>query len=313
MREAVRVLARARARRRARGASRSARAAIRDDRRPAAGGDARRLPRAPTPSSWRRSATRSSTPPRSGPSRGCSASAASSTSTRTCARRRSDEVDLLIVRELVGGLYFGARGVRDDGTVFDTLEYHPRQIERIARRGFELARGRGAASSPRSTRRTCSTPRGSGAESWTRSRADYPDVELEHMLVDNAGMQLASRPERFDVLVTENTFGDILSDVAAAVTGGLGLAAVRQPRRRGPGHLRAGARLGARHRGTRRRQPGRDAALGRADARARARRGPSRRGGSRRRRGCAARRPRPTSAAARPPSEFADAVLRALS
>ena len=65
-----------------------------------------------------------------------------------------DGVDLLIVRELVGGLYYGARGTRDDGTVFDTCEYHPRQVERIARRAFELARTRGAASSSRSTRRT---------------------------------------------------------------------------------------------------------------------------------------------------------------
>ena len=77
----------------------------------------------------------------------------------------AEGIDMLIVRELVGGLYYGARGVRDDGTVFDTCEYHPAQIERIARRAFELARARAAAGCSRSTRRTCSTPRGCGAAS----------------------------------------------------------------------------------------------------------------------------------------------------
>ena len=132
-------------------------------------------------------------------------------------------VDLLIVRELVGGLYFGARGVREDGTVFDTCEYHPRQVERIARRGFELARTR--------RRQLTSVDKANVLETsrlWRRvvheMAADYPDVEVEDMLVDNAAMQLASNPEQFDVIVTENMFGDILSDLAAAMTGGLGLA-----------------------------------------------------------------------------------------
>jgi 3-isopropylmalate dehydrogenase len=132
-------------------------------------------------------------------------------------------VDLLIVRELVGGLYFGARGVRDDGTVFDTCEYHPTQVERIARRAFELARGRG--------RRLVSVDKANVLDTsrlWRRVvrevAADYPDVEVEDMLVDNAAMQLASAPEQFDVIVTENMFGDILSDLAAAMAGGIGLA-----------------------------------------------------------------------------------------
>jgi 3-isopropylmalate dehydrogenase len=137
---------------------------------------------------------------------------------------QADGIDLVVVRELVGGLYYGARGVREDGTVFDTLEYRPEQVERVARRAFELAgRRRG---------RVTSVDKVNVLETsrlWrrvvTEVAADYPGVELDHMLVDTAAMQLVQEPARFDVLLTENTFGDILSDVAAAVTGGLGLAA----------------------------------------------------------------------------------------
>jgi 3-isopropylmalate dehydrogenase len=136
---------------------------------------------------------------------------------------RDGRIDLLIVRELVGGLYYGARGVREDGTVFDTLEYHPRAVERIARRAFELARSRQGRLTSVDKANVLDTSR-----MWRRVvgevAADYPDVHLDHMLVDNAAMQLASRPDQFDVLVMENMFGDILSDLAAAVTGGLGLA-----------------------------------------------------------------------------------------
>jgi 3-isopropylmalate dehydrogenase len=132
-------------------------------------------------------------------------------------------VDLLIVRELVGGLYFGARGVRDDGTVFDTCEYHPSQVERIARRAFELSRARRGRLTSVDKANVLDTSR-----LWRRVvhevAADYPDVEARDMLVDNAAMQLAIAPEQFDVIVTENMFGDILSDLAAAMTGGLGLA-----------------------------------------------------------------------------------------
>jgi 3-isopropylmalate dehydrogenase len=133
-------------------------------------------------------------------------------------------IDLLIVRELVGGLYYGARGTREDGTVFDTCEYHPRQVERIARRAFELARARSG--------RLLSVDKANVMETsrmWRRVvtavAAEYPDVELGHGLVDSVGMLLVMDPSRFDVLVMDNTFGDILSDVAAGVTGGLGLAA----------------------------------------------------------------------------------------
>jgi 3-isopropylmalate dehydrogenase len=144
------------------------------------------------------------------------------------------DVDLLVVRELVGGLYFGARGVREDGTVFDTCEYHPRQVERIARRAFELARVR--------RQKLTSVDKANVLETsrlWrrvvTEVADDYPDVETDHMLVDNAAMQLVSTPARFGVLVTENMFGDILSDLAAAVTGGLGLAPSASLGDRGPG------------------------------------------------------------------------------
>ena len=147
---------------------------------------------------------------------------------------RQGAVDLLIARELVGGLYFGARGVREDGTVFDTCEYHPSQVERIARRAFELARSRRG--------RLTSVDKANVLETsrlWRRVirevAADYPDVEVEDMLVDNAAMQLASAPEQFDVIVTENMFGDILSDLAAAMTGGLGLAPSASLGDRGPG------------------------------------------------------------------------------
>ncbi len=133
-------------------------------------------------------------------------------------------IDLLVVRELVGGLYYGAKGTRDDGTVFDTLEYHPRQVERIARRAFELARTRQA--------RVTSVDKANVLETsrmWRRVveevATEYADVELEHVLVDAAAMFLVQAPERFDLILTENTFGDILSDEAAGLTGGLGLAA----------------------------------------------------------------------------------------
>ena len=144
------------------------------------------------------------------------------------------DVDVLIVRELVGGLYFGAKGVRDDGTVFDTCEYTPAQVERIARRAFELARSRRGHMTSVDKANVLETSR-----LWRRVvneiAPEYPDVSVEHMLVDNAAMQLATTPQQFDVLVTENMFGDILSDLAAAVTGGLGLAPSASLADGGPG------------------------------------------------------------------------------
>lgn len=147
---------------------------------------------------------------------------------------RKGAIDFLIVRELVGGLYYGPRGERADGTVFDTCEYHPDQIERIVRRAFELARDRNGHLTSVDKANVLDTSR-----LWRRVAtavaADYPDIRFEHMLVDNAGMQIVLAPEQFDVLVMENTFGDILSDVAAGMTGGLGLAASASLGDDGPG------------------------------------------------------------------------------
>ena len=144
------------------------------------------------------------------------------------------DVDVLIVRELVGGLYFGASGTREDGTVFDTCEYHPSQVERVARRAFALAQTRGGFLTSVDKANVLETSR-----MWRRVvdslAPEYADVRVEHMLVDNAAMQLATQPERFDVLVTENMFGDILSDLAAAVTGGLGMAPSASLSDSGPG------------------------------------------------------------------------------
>ena len=143
-------------------------------------------------------------------------------------------VDLLIVRELVGGLYFGPRGVRADGTVFDTCEYHPSQVERIVRRGFELAAARRGSLVSVDKANVLDTSR-----LWRRVvdevAREYPQVELRHALVDSFAMELVTNAERLDVAVTENMFGDILSDVAAAVTGGLGLAASASLGDRAPG------------------------------------------------------------------------------
>jgi 3-isopropylmalate dehydrogenase len=148
--------------------------------------------------------------------------------------RDDDDVDMLIVRELVGGLYFGEKGVRDDGTVYDTMEYRPDQVERIARRAFELARCR--------RKQVVSVDKANVLETsrmWrrvvTEVAADYEDVELDHMLVDNAAMQLVYAIPDFDVLVTENMFGDILSDLAASLTGGIGLAPSASLSDSGPG------------------------------------------------------------------------------
>lgn len=144
-------------------------------------------------------------------------------------RDRIEGTDLLVVRELTGGIYFGESGRREDGTVaFDECAYSVAEIERIARAAFEAARQRAAGreSGPRVT----SVDKANVLESsrlWretVRSVAgEYGDVGLDHMLVDNTAMQLVSRPTDFDVIVTENLFGDILSDEAAMLTGSLGM------------------------------------------------------------------------------------------
>jgi 3-isopropylmalate dehydrogenase len=147
---------------------------------------------------------------------------------------RQNGIDLLLLRELVGGIYYGARGIREDGTVFDTCEYHPSQVERIVRRAFDFARSR--------RRHVTSVDKANVLETsrmWrrvaTEIAAEHPDIEFEHMLADNAAMQLVQAPDRFDVVVTDNMFGDILSDEAAAVTGGLGVAGSASLGDAGPG------------------------------------------------------------------------------
>jgi 3-isopropylmalate dehydrogenase len=147
---------------------------------------------------------------------------------------RGENIDLLIVRELVGGLYFGASGRRDDGSAFDTCDYAPAQIERIVRRAFEFARGRRNLLTSVDKANVMETGR-LWREVVNRVAPDYPDVRVEHVLVDACGMYLVQTPERFDVIVTENTFGDILSDVAAGRCGGLGVAASASLGDRGAG------------------------------------------------------------------------------
>jgi 3-isopropylmalate dehydrogenase len=129
--------------------------------------------------------------------------------------------DLLVVRELTGGIYFGDSG-RDADRAHDDCAYTVAEIERIASVGFEAARGR--------RRRLTSVDKANVLETsrlWretvSRLAGEHEDVELEHMLVDNAAMQLVADPARFDVIVTENLFGDILSDEAAMLTGSLGM------------------------------------------------------------------------------------------
>ncbi len=136
-------------------------------------------------------------------------------------------LDIMIVRELTGGIYFGQpRGVRklDNGERqgFNTLVYSESEIERIAHSAFHIARKRNS--------RVCSVDKANVLECTELWRevvqqvaAEYPDVELSHMYVDNAAMQLVRAPKQFDVIVTTNMFGDILSDCAAMLTGSIGM------------------------------------------------------------------------------------------
>jgi 3-isopropylmalate dehydrogenase len=129
--------------------------------------------------------------------------------------------DLLVVRELTGGIYFGDSG-RDGDRVHDTCEYSAAEIERIARVAFDAARGRRGRVTSIDKANVLETSR-LWREVVETVAADYAGVALEHMLVDNAAMQLVSSPADFDVLLTENMFGDILSDEAAMLTGSLGM------------------------------------------------------------------------------------------
>ena len=131
------------------------------------------------------------------------------------------DVDVLFVRELTGGAYFGAKTKGADYAT-DECRYTEAEIERVARRAFELARSR--------RRHVTSVDKANVLETsrlWrrtvTRIAAEYPDVTLEHQLVDSMAMLLLTRPASYDVVVTENLFGDILTDEAAAIAGSLGL------------------------------------------------------------------------------------------
>lgn len=136
-----------------------------------------------------------------------------------------DGFDLMIIRELTGGLYFGERSTRDiDGvmTACDTLTYNEEEIRRIAKRGFDIAAKR--------RKKVTSVDKANVLDSSRLWRSvveevakEYPEVTLEHMLVDNCAMQLVKDPAQFDVILTENMFGDILSDEASMVTGSIGM------------------------------------------------------------------------------------------
>lgn len=133
--------------------------------------------------------------------------------------------DMMIMRELTGGLYFGERKTEEiDGLMaaVDTLTYNEHEIRRIAKRGFEIAQKR--------RKKVCSVDKANVLDSsrlWRKVveevAKEYPDVELSHMLVDNCAMQLVKNPGQFDVILTENMFGDILSDEASMVTGSIGM------------------------------------------------------------------------------------------
>jgi len=134
-------------------------------------------------------------------------------------RERIEGTDLLVVRELTGGIYFGESG-RDGNRAHDDCAYTVGEVERIARVAFRCGRGRVTSVDKANVLETSRLWR----ETVTRLHAEeFPDVALDHLLVDNAAMQLVSRPAEFDVIVTENLFGDILSDEAAMLTGSLGM------------------------------------------------------------------------------------------
>lgn len=134
-------------------------------------------------------------------------------------------IDFIIVRELIGGIYFGSHTtdvVNGEKKATDILEYSKSEIERIGRIGFETARKRSG--------KLCSVEKSNVLDSsrlWKavmhRLAAEYPDVELSDMLVDNCAMQIVKDPSQFDVVVTENMFGDILSDEASMITGSIGM------------------------------------------------------------------------------------------
>jgi isocitrate/isopropylmalate dehydrogenase len=175
-------------------------------------------------------------------------------------------LDIMIIRELTSGVYFGEpRGIHTEGNErvgINTQRYTESEIARVARSAFEMARKR--------SNKVCSMEKANVMESGILWRdvvqeihdAEYPDVELSHMYADAGAMQLTRWPKQFDVIVTDNLFGDLLSDLAAMLTGiaghaALGLARRADGKRAAQGALRAGARLRPRHRRTGQGQPDR--------------------------------------------------------
>ena len=174
-------------------------------------------------------------------------------------REAVEGLDIIILRELTGGVYFGEpKTITDLGNgqkrAIDTQVYDTYEIERIARVGFELARKRRNKVTSMEKRNVMKT-----GVLWHEvvgqvHDRDYKDVQLEHMLADAGGMQLVRWPKQFDVIVTDNLFGDMLSDVAAMLTGSLGmlpsasLGELDPKTKRRKAHVRAGARFRARHR-----------------------------------------------------------------
>jgi 3-isopropylmalate dehydrogenase len=140
-----------------------------------------------------------------------------------CPLKEDGGFDLLIVRELIGGIYFGERGRSGDGrSAFDTEKYSVPEIERILKAGYQAAMGR--------RKKLCVVDKANVLESsrlWrevaAKVSADYPEVETSFLYVDNAAMQLVRDPGQFDVIVTSNMFGDILSDEASVLTGSIGM------------------------------------------------------------------------------------------
>ena len=148
-----------------------------------------------------------------------------------------DNLDILVVRELTGGIYFGKSGrsvSEDDEYAFDTEEYTKSEIQRIAHVAFKAAQGR--------KKKLTSIDKANVLESsrlWRKTvneiSGDYPDVTVEHMYVDNGSMQLVRNPNQFDVILTNNIFGDILSDEASQITGSIGMLASASTREDGFG------------------------------------------------------------------------------
>jgi 3-isopropylmalate dehydrogenase len=130
-------------------------------------------------------------------------------------------LDIMVVRELTGGIYFGERG-REGDSAFDTERYSKLEVERIGRKAFEIAMNR--------SKRLCSIDKANiliSSQLWRETinalSKEYPEVSVTHMYVDNAAMQLVRNPRQFDTIVTNNIFGDILSDEAAQITGSIGM------------------------------------------------------------------------------------------